>query len=118
MLHISLSFPNRENKALSSIEIYRTCYREGLLEDNLNFTWLTVDDLIKQEIKKNRENSLFIEVKQGIYTIRERFQLKEKRDLYDQIKEEYDWAFYRPVSRIILTAFRNQYGNKAANDLQ
>ncbi len=101
ILKVTLFLLKREERALSSIEIYRFCYREKLLKSNKDFTWTMVGKLIKQEINQNRESSLFIELKQGVYDIRGRIQLIKEKDTNDQIKEEYDWAYFEPVSRII-----------------
>lgn len=91
----------REMRALSSIEIYRICYREGLIKRIKDISWINIDKLIKKEIIQNRERSLCIEIRQGVYDIHERIQFIKEKDPYDQIKEEYDWAYFEPISRIL-----------------
>lgn len=114
--HSKLTFDNlydliihlliRENRALSAIEMYRMYYREGLLNKNKDISWYMIGTFIRRDIKQNRNNSVFIEIKQGVFDLRERFFLSKEKDKFDLIKEEYDQAFYEPLVLILYNGLK------------
>ncbi len=58
------------NQSLSSKQIYRYLVRKKFLNPKY-CTWSTIFEIIREEIKKKQEKSLFFEEKLGIFGIRE-----------------------------------------------
>jgi len=67
------------NQSLSSKQIYRYLVRKKILNPKY-YTWSTIYDIIREEIKKNKEKSLFFEEKLGIFGIRE-WEIKEIKSI-------------------------------------
>lgn len=91
----------REKRALSAIEMYRICYHENLLNTKDGMSWPMIGTVLSRDIKQKKEYSKFIEIKQGVFDLRKRFQTVKEKDQFDILKEEYDWVSFEPVSLVI-----------------
>ncbi len=69
-------------KSLSSIQIYRNLIRANQINTRENMKWTTISEVIKKNIKKNKEDVLFYEEKQGIFGLKKWEIEKQKNEIF------------------------------------
>ena len=71
-----------EGKTLSVIRIYRYLIRANQINTKDNIKWNTISEVIKKNIRGNKEDVLFYEEKQGIFGLKKWEIEKQKNEIF------------------------------------